>query len=112
MFDTHNSAQKHATRSKKKKMTRQDAGGTGCTPGHVLGGFWGHLKYYINRRDCVRRELTSELQNFTFCTENPPFLHTKMAQKFGFFGLKMSFSASSFKLSCVVLRVFLKKINF
>ena len=70
-------------------------GAAGARPG---GGFWGHLKYYINRRDCVRAQLTFELQKITILHEKPPFWGAILTPKNANFDQKSSFSTRQPKL--------------
>ena len=86
LFETHNtnSPRQRTMKKRVKKHEKNPSetgvgnGATGARPG---GGFWGHLKYYINRRDCVRSQLSSELRKITILHEIPPFLGSKMSPK-------------------------------
>ena len=86
LFETHkNDSPRQRTMKKRVKKHEKNPsetgvgnGATGARPG---GGFWGHLKYYINRRDCVRSQLSSELRKITILHEIPPFLGSKMSPK-------------------------------
>jgi hypothetical protein len=82
----------HKIRGKKRQKNRRRRGWVlGATKARPGGGFGGHLKYYINRRDCVRAQLTSELQKITILHEIPPFWGSILTPKNTKFGPKTSF---------------------